>query len=78
MNGKMAYDRTKGVWMAWDGTRWRRDQLGKAYNLIRDISRELNYDGKASMGAASFCDGVDRHLQNAPEFARTTDQFDLG
>ena len=77
MKGKMLYDRTRNAWMEYDGTRWRKDQLGKAYNFIRDISRELNYDGKASMGAASFCEGVDRHLQSAPEFARTTDQFDL-
>ncbi len=77
MKGKMLYDRTRNSWMDYDGTRWRKDQWGKAYNLIRDISRELNYEGKASMGAASFCEGVDRHLQSAPEFARTTDQFDL-
>jgi primase-polymerase (primpol)-like protein len=77
MKGKMLYDRTRNAWLEYDGIRWTKDQLGKAYNLIRDISRELNYDGKASMGAASFCEGVDRHLQSAPEFARTTDQFDL-
>jgi putative DNA primase/helicase len=76
MKGKMIYDRTRNSWMEYDGTRWRKDQLGKAYNLVRDICRELNHEGKASMAAVSFCDGVDRHLQSAPEFARTTDQFD--
>lgn len=76
MSGKMLYDRTRNTWLEYDGTRWKLDRLGKAHNLIRDIARELNYDGKASMGAASFCDGVERHLQSAPEFARTTDQFD--
>lgn len=76
MTGKMVYDRTRSLWMEWDGTRWKVDRLGKAYNLIRAIGRELNYDNKASMASAGFCDGVDRHLQNAPEFARTSDQFD--
>jgi putative DNA primase/helicase len=76
MQGKMLYDRTRSLWLEYDGARWKADRLGRAHNLIRDIARELNYDGKASMGAASFCDGVDRLLQSAPEFARTTDQFD--
>jgi P4 family phage/plasmid primase-like protien len=76
MQGKMLYDRTRSGWLEYDGVRWKADRLGRAHNLIRDIARELNYDGKASMGAASFCDGVDRLLQSAPEFARTADQFD--
>ncbi len=76
MKGKMLYDRTRNTWLEYDGTRWRLDKLGKAHNLIRDIARELNRENKASMGAASFCDGVGRHLQSAPEFARTSDQFD--
>jgi putative DNA primase/helicase len=76
MQGKMLYDRTRSMWLEYDGARWKADRLGRAHNLIRDIARELNYDGKASMGAASFCEGVERLLQSAPEFARTTDQFD--
>lgn len=76
MRGKMLYDRTRCNWLEYDGARWKVDRLGRAHNLIRDIARELNRDNKASMGAASFCDGVERFLQSAPEFARTADQFD--
>lgn len=76
MAGKLIYDRTRNAWMQYDGTRWKLDRLGVAHNLIRDIARELNYEGKAAMASASFCDGVDKHLQSTPEFARTSDQFD--
>ena len=76
MAGKMLYDHTRGQWLEWDGTRWKLDRTGKAYNFIRDISASENHEHKAAMATASFCEGVEKHLKNDPAFARTRDQFD--
>jgi primase-polymerase (primpol)-like protein len=46
MKRKMIYDRTRNSWMEYDGTRWRKDQLGKAYNLVRNICRKLTMKAK--------------------------------
>ena len=68
--GKLQYDRTSRRWMDHDGSDWKVDRLGKVFNLIREISREVNHKGKRGMGSAQFVDSVRRHLQNSPEFER--------
>jgi P4 family phage/plasmid primase-like protien len=76
MNEKMLYDHTRRVWMEYDGTRWKVDELKKVHNFILNIASEMNTQNKASMVTSSFCDGVNRHLQSFSEFSRTSKDFD--
>ncbi len=76
MKGKMLYDHSRKVWLKWEGTRWKVDELKSVHNFILNLVSELNYGNKASMVTALFCDGVNRHLQSFPEFATTSKEFD--
>jgi hypothetical protein len=62
--GRWQYDRTNRRWLE-DG---KVDQVRKVFDVIRQISRELNHKGKRGMGSAQFIDNVRRYLQNSPEF----------
>lgn len=62
--------RYKGVWQ-YDG-RWLEngevDRVRKVFNLIAEISRELNHKNLRGMGSADFINSVRCHLQKSPEF----------
>jgi hypothetical protein len=66
--GKWQYDRINHRWMEHDGSSWQVDRVRKVFNVICEISRELNHKGKRGMGSAQFIDTVRRYLQNSPEF----------
>ena len=76
MTGKMLYDHTRKSWMEYDGTRWRLDERKRVHNFILSIASEMNSQNKASMVQASFCNGVNTHLQSFPTFSRTSKDFD--
>lgn len=60
MAGKMLFDHTRNAWFEWDGTRWRIEGTKKALDFARELARAMNYEGKSSMGSASFCAGVEQ------------------
>ncbi len=76
MKGRMLFDRSAKLWMEFDGIRWAEDRLGRVHYFILNIASEMNTQNKAAMVSASFCDGVNRHLQTFPEFSRNAEQFD--
>ncbi len=76
MSGRMLYDHTRKSWMEYDGTRWRVDERKRVHYFILSIASEMNDRNKASLVQASFCNGVNTHLQSFPEFSRTAKDFD--
>jgi putative DNA primase/helicase len=64
MAGKMLFNHTRNAWFEWDGTRWRIERTERALDFARELARTVNYEGKSSMGTASFCAGVE-HLARA-------------
>ncbi|MDO9009133.1 MAG: phage/plasmid primase, P4 family, partial [Thiobacillus sp.] len=76
VGGKMLYNHTRGRWLEWDGTRWRIEGTQKALNFARDLARTVNYDGKASLGSASFCAGVEQLAKADPLLSVKGSEFD--
>lgn len=76
MNGKMLYNHSRNKWLEWDGTRWQIEGTRKALNFARDLARSMNYDGKATMGSAAFCAGVEQFAKAAPVLSAKGGEFD--
>jgi putative DNA primase/helicase len=57
--GKLKFDHSRKKWHIWDGTRWREDDKKRAFDLVVNLCREKNREGKSSMGSASFAHGVE-------------------
>jgi putative DNA primase/helicase len=75
-NGKLLFNHSRGTWMEWDGKRWKAEKTDKAFDFARSLSRSLNWEGKAAMGTASFCGGVEKFARASRTFAVEGDQFD--
>jgi putative DNA primase/helicase len=76
LQGMLLFNHTRGGWFEWDGTRWKAEQTGKAFNFARDLAREANRDGRVSMGSESFCSGVEKLARADRSFARVSGNFD--
>ncbi len=57
--GRLKYDNARKIWREYDGTRWRPDDTQKTFDLINELCRKKNHEGKASMGSAGFAKGVE-------------------
>jgi putative DNA primase/helicase len=77
MAGKLCYVHERGQWMEWNGKYWVADPTNRAFDQLRQITRDFNPTGAKSMGKASFVRGVETFCKHAPEFARSLVQFDL-
>jgi putative DNA primase/helicase len=74
--GKLLYNHSRGLWMEWDGTRWKYEATQKAFDFTRNLARSLNFGGASSMGSASFCGGVEKFAQASRTFAVEGERFD--
>ena len=69
------YDHDAGVWFQWDGTRWKRDVCGLAFNCFRDLVRMLG-DGRRVVLKASVAAGAERFARTEPAHAVNSSVWD--
>lgn len=74
--GKMLFNHGRGSWMEWDGARWKIEQTDKAFDFARKLAREMNREGKSTMGSASFCNGVEQFARADRRLAVDGSGFD--
>jgi putative DNA primase/helicase len=67
--GKLKFDHSRKKWHIWDGTRWREDDKKRAFDLVVNLCRDKNREGKSSMGSASFAHGVEDVASSRPSLA---------
>jgi putative DNA primase/helicase len=72
----LRYAHVMGKWLLWDGTRWRSDDTGRAFNFAREVTRRANHAGNKSVASASFCSGVEKFAKHDPALAVRGDEFD--
>jgi putative DNA primase/helicase len=83
--GRLLYGHERGCWFEWDGTRWRQDNTGLAFDRAREVARELSEGEspktKATMNRTGFASGVERFARHARCFVAEewdADPFLLG
>jgi putative DNA primase/helicase len=66
-----------GMWLHWDGARWRRERRRLAFHFAREVAREANWEGKIGPAKASTAAGVERFAQADPRLATISDEWDV-
>lgn len=74
--GQLLYAHSFSTWLEWDGTRWKRESTGKAFDYARTLTRKVNRGGKATPASASFCKGVETYLKTDRAFSVVGAEFD--
>jgi putative DNA primase/helicase len=68
-----------GQWMSFDGTHWRRDETLHAFDLARDICREIALEGNkpsSAVASAKTVAAVERLAKADRRLAATAEQWD--
>lgn len=69
-----------GAWFEWDGSYWRRNEVGLAAHhvrvMARDMSQGLSPKALATIRKRSFASGVEGFARNDPTFAVTIEAWD--
>jgi putative DNA primase/helicase len=69
-----------GKWYEWTGTHWQVDKISKAFQFVRELSREYTEDAKTGelkeVRKFSFAGGVERFARSDPAFAVTSENWD--
>lgn len=77
---QLRYDHDIRAWFRWDGTHWKRDNKGLAFQYARELGREQSDGGtdqeKRLIRRTSFASGVERFAQTDMAFATTSDEWD--
>lgn len=77
---ELLFDHDASTWLRWCGTHWKRDRTNVAFHFARELARDLARDKSAKVrvtgGKTTFAGGVERFSRAAPEFARTSDDWD--
>jgi putative DNA primase/helicase len=71
----MRYCKQHGAWYEWDGSRWQRDHIDRAFHFAREIARSMG-DSKGRICKASVASGVERFARADPAHAITADTWD--
>jgi putative DNA primase/helicase len=74
--GELLFDWSRRKWLTWDGTRWRPDFTGLAFEFARRMTSNLNHDNRAKWARASVFAAVERIARSDRAFARSGDVFD--
>lgn len=79
--GELRYVPAWSRWLVWDGFRWRPDDRLRAYDLAREVCRELSHRGRTAAAAekvrsAATVAAAVRLAQADPRHARPPDVFD--
>ncbi len=68
------------AWFLWDGTRWHRDDVKRAFQYAHNLAQRLAQGQEAKVavacGRASFAGGVERIAQAKPALAVNADHWD--
>jgi putative DNA primase/helicase len=77
---KLRYCHSTGAWFEWDGTSWRPNRTGIAFQWARELARRLSNSESAKVryvaSKTSFAGGVERFARSDPAFAVTMEQWD--
>ena len=69
-----------GSWFRWNGCNWSLDQTGLAFQLARELARDLsehqNERNRYAINKTSFVSGVERFAKHDPQVAVTVDHWD--
>lgn len=76
MGGTVKYAVDRGRFFVWDGRRWKADDLGKVLHSIRELTRQANREGKASVASSRFTQGVERFIKSDPSITVRGTDFD--
>ena len=75
--GKLKFDHSRKKWHMWDGSRWQEDDKKRVFDLVVNLCREKNREGKSSMGSASFAHGVEDLASSRPSLAVSGSEWNL-
>jgi putative DNA primase/helicase len=77
---RLLYCHDTGAWYEWDGSIWRQNRTGLAFQWARELARRLSADGdkkvRALVNKTSFAGGVERFARCDPTFAVTVERWD--
>lgn len=69
-----------GAWFRWNGVIWARDETGTAYQLVRELARQLGEDqdekGRKTTGKTAFSSGVEKFARVDQRVAVKIDYWD--
>jgi putative DNA primase/helicase len=77
---RLRYCHSTRSWFEFDGARWRRDEINRAFEFVRQIAREVS-EGKElkelkEFRKTAFATGVEKFSQSDAAFAVTADYWD--
>lgn len=77
---QLRYCHSTGSWFVWEGTSWKLNTTGKAFQWARELARTLAEEQKDSVryvtSKTSFAGGVERYARSDDAFAVTMDAWD--
>jgi len=71
----LKFDHQRGCWFEWDGTRWRRDEVERAFHFVRELARTIG-KGKRAFAKASTAAGAERFARSHPIHAVQSSVWD--
>ncbi len=78
--GKLRFCHDTGAWFDWDGSIWRRNRTGAAFQFARELARDLAAREPDRIryvsSKTSFAAGVERFARSDPTFAVTSEDWD--
>lgn len=73
---RLRYCHHHGGWIIWTGTHWCREDTMLAFHWARELAREFNVQGKASIAKTTTASGVERYARADRAFAVTSEIWD--
>lgn len=65
-----------GKWYVWTGSRWQKQETRLAFHWAREMCRDINRAGDATLAKAATASAVERFAQADPAFAVTSEIWD--
>jgi putative DNA primase/helicase len=78
--GRLRFCHDRGAWFEWNGTIWKQNRTGTAFQWARELPRQISRTEKERIryvsSKTSFAAGVERFARSDPVFAVTIDIWD--
>jgi putative DNA primase/helicase len=74
--GEILYAHQHGKWYENVVSHWVEDRKNKVFNMVREVIRRGNREGKSNMASANFCRGTELFCRADPAFAIDGSEFD--
>jgi putative DNA primase/helicase len=74
--GEILYAHQHGKWYENVVSHWVEDRTNKVFNMVREVIRRGNREGKSNMASANFCRGTELFCRADPAFAIDGSEFD--